>query len=158
MAAVATGRKLASDPSWRRARMHLVRGEVGAAREMLATMHARDASDTAPHLVAAQIAWRKDRVRDGTRHALDAAQVASSEDSDDLCTVADVALEVGETVAARACLDRAPLNACEAPLLLIHLAVLRKRLGQHAEAPALLDRAQALGRASPTCASSAAKR
>ena len=147
MAAVAAGRNLASNPLWRRAQMHLVRGEMGAARELLAAMHATEGG-AAAHLVSAQIAWREDRVRDGTRHALDGAQ-AASEDPDDLCTIADVVLEVGETVAARACLDRVPLDACETPLLLMRLAVLRKKLGQHAEALALLDRAQALGHASP---------
>jgi tetratricopeptide (TPR) repeat protein len=148
MAAVATGRNLASDPLWRRAQMHLVRREMGAAREVLATMRASGDSFVASHLVAAQIAWREDRVRDGTRHALDAAQTIS-EDPDDLCTIADVVLEVGETVAARRCLDRVPLGACNAPLLLMRLAVLRKKLGQHAEALALLDRAQVLGHDSP---------
>ncbi len=147
MAAVATARKLASNPLWRRAQAHLVRGEMGAARELLAAMRTTE-DGAAAHLVAAQIAWREDRVRDGTRHALDAAQVAP-EDPDDLCTIADVVLEVGETVAARACLDRVPLDACEAPLLLMRLAVLRKKLGQHAEALMLLDRAKALGHASP---------
>ena len=146
MATVATGRNFTSDPSWRRAQMHLIRGELAAAHEVLATMHGAGGSDAAPHLVAAQIAWREDRVREGTRHALDAAQVAS-DNPDDLCTVADVVLEVGETIAARTCLDRVPLDACEAPLLLMRLAVLRKKLGQHAEALALLDRAQALGHA-----------
>jgi len=110
-------------------------------------MRATAGRGAAPHFVAAQIAWREDQVRDGTRHALDAADIASNE-SDDVCTVADVVLEVGETVAARACLDRVPLDACEAPLLLMRLAVLRKKLGQHVEALTLLDRAQTLGHAS----------
>lgn len=130
MTAVATDRNLASNPLWRRAQTHLVRGELGAAREELATMRAADGSGPAAHLVAAQIAWREGRVRDGTRHALDSAQIAS-EDPDDLCTVADVALEVGETVAARARLDRVQLDACEAPLLLMRLTVLGKKLGAY---------------------------
>ena len=102
----------------RRAQMHRVRGELDAARAVLATMRASGGSGSAPQLVAAQIAWREDRVCDGTRHALDAAQVAAAGPGD-LCTIADVVLEAGETVVARTCLDRVPIDACEAPLLLM---------------------------------------
>jgi hypothetical protein len=46
-----------------------VRGDVGAAREVLATMRTTDGSGAGPRLAAAQIAWREDRVRDGNRYA-----------------------------------------------------------------------------------------
>jgi len=42
MAAVATGRKLASDPSWRRARMHLVRGGTRHALDAAHPVHPRN--------------------------------------------------------------------------------------------------------------------
>ncbi len=78
MTAVATGRN--SLPTHvAPCQMHLVRGELGAAREVLATMRATDGNGAAPHLVAAQIAWCENPDRDGTRHALDAAQVSTEE-------------------------------------------------------------------------------
>ena len=144
----ATSGILASDPLWRQGQACLMQGRLGAAREVLASMQGNGSDgDVRAHLLAAQIAWREDRIRDGVRHALDAAHTAP-DDADVLCTVAGVVLEVGETVAARACLDRAPLDGCRDPLLLMRAAALRKKLGQHADALALLDRAHASGHAS----------
>ncbi|HEY8229974.1 MAG TPA: sulfotransferase, partial [Rhodanobacteraceae bacterium] len=132
---------------WQQAQACLVRGQVDAARQVLASMQARQpAGDLCAHLLAAQIAWREDRVRDGTRHALDAAHVAP-DDAEGLCMVAAVLIEAGETLAARACLDRPTLAGCKNPLLLMRAAGLRKRLEQHAEALALLDEAKSLGHA-----------
>ena len=148
MAAVATSRGFASDPLWRQAQTLLVRGRVDAAQAILASMQASGSGgDAHAHLLAAQIAWREDRVRDGTRHALDAAR-ATPDDPEALCTVATVLQEVGETVAARECIDRPVIAGCGNPLLLMRMAVLRKRLGQHAETLALLDKAKSLGHAS----------
>lgn len=96
------------------------------------------------HLVQAQIAWCEDRIRDGTRHALDAAGVVP-DDVEAFCAVAGVLLETGESVAARDCLDRGAPDACDDPRLLMRLAALRKRLEQHAAELALLDRARTLG-------------
>lgn len=147
MATQAASRGFASDPLWQQAQACLVRGHVDAARQVLASMQARQpVGGFHAHLLAAQIAWREDRVRDGTRHALDAT-VCVPDDAEALCTVAAVLIEAGETVAARACLDRPTLAGCEHPLLLMRAAGLRKRLEQHAEALALLDEAKALGHA-----------
>lgn len=68
MTAAATDRNLASDPC-APCPDASVRGDVGAAREVLATMRATDGSGAGPRLAAAQIAWREDRVRDGNRYA-----------------------------------------------------------------------------------------
>lgn len=147
MATQAASRGFASDPLWQQAQACLVRGQVGAARQVLASMQARQpAGDVYAYLLAAQIAWREDRVRDGTRHALDAAGVVPDE-AEALCMVAAVLIEAGETLAARACLDQPTLAGCKNPLLLMRAAGLRKRLEQHAEALALLDAAKSLGHA-----------
>jgi len=147
MATQAASRGFASDPLWQQAQACLVRGQVDAARQVLASMQARQpAGDVYAYLLAAQIAWREDRVRDGTRHALNAAGVVPDE-AEALCTVATVLIEAGETLAARACLDQPTLAGCENPLLLMRAAGLRKRLEQHAEALALLDEAKSLGHA-----------
>lgn len=147
MAAPATSRAFAADPLWQQAQACLVQGRIAAARQVLAGMQ-RDA-DGGVHaaLLAAQIAWREDRVRDGARHALEAARVAPDM-ADALCTVASVLLETGETVAARECLDRLPAGSINDALALMRVAALRKRLEQHVEALALLDRAAALGHTS----------
>ena len=145
MATQAASRGFASDPLWQQAQACLVQGQVDAARQVLASMHARQpAGGLQTHLLAAQIAWREDRVRDGTRHALDAASVVP-DGAEALCMVATVLIEAGETIAARACLDRPTLTGCKNPLLLMRAAGLRKRLEQHAEALALLDEAKSLG-------------
>ena len=145
MATQAASRSFTSDPLWQQAQACLVRGHVDAAREALASMQARQpAGDVYAHLLAAQIAWREDRVRDGTRHALDAARRVP-DDAEALCTVAAVLVEAGETLAARACLDRSRWADCKDPLLLMRAAGLRKRLEQHAETLATLDKAKALG-------------
>ena len=144
MTTAAASRGLAADPLWRQAQTCLVRGELGAARGALASL---PGDDVRAHLLAAQIAWREDRVRDGTRHALDATAVAL-DDADALCTVAGIVLEVGETSAARACLDRMSIDECRDPLLLMRMAALRKRLEQHADALSLLDKARSIGHAS----------
>ena len=147
MATHAASRGAASDPLWQQAQACLVRGQIDAARQVLAAMQARQPDgDLHAHLLAAQIAWREDRIRDGTRHALDAARVVP-DDAEALCMVAAVLVEAGETIAARACLDRSPWADCKDPLLLMRAAGLRKRLEQHAEALALLDEAKSLGHA-----------
>jgi tetratricopeptide (TPR) repeat protein len=148
MAPVAASRNFASDPLWRRAQSCLLRGQLAGARDVLASMHANcPAGDVHAHLLAAQIAWREDRVRGSTRHALDAVN-AATDDPEVLCAVIGVLLEAGESVAVRECLDRPSLGECGDPLLLMRVAAFRKRLEQHVEALASLDRAKALGHAS----------
>jgi tetratricopeptide (TPR) repeat protein len=77
-------------------------------------------------------------------HARQAAQEAPA-DAGSLCALVSVLLDAGESAVARECLDRHSLPVCKNPLLLMHLATLRKRLDQHVEALDLLDRAKALG-------------
>jgi predicted Zn-dependent protease len=147
MATRAASRGFASDPLWQQAQACLLRGQIDAARAALASMQARQpAGDVYAHLLAAQIAWREDRVRDGTRHALEAARVVP-EEPEALCTVAAVLIEAGETLAACACLDRPTWDDCRNPLLLMRAAALRKRLEQHVETLVALDKAKALGHA-----------
>lgn len=148
MVAPAASGTFAADPLWQQAQACLLQGRIDMARHVLAALQAHAAAGGvyAP-LLAAQIAWREDRVRDGTRHALEAARVVP-DIADAVCTVAGVVLETGATVAARECLDRPVVDDSHDPLVLMRAAALRKRLEQHAEALALLDRAAALGHAS----------
>jgi tetratricopeptide (TPR) repeat protein len=144
MAFAVASRPLASDSLWQQAQACLREGQLDAARALLASMFARADGEARAHLVAAQIAWREDRVRDGTRHALAAAH-AGPDDSETLCAVVAVLLEAGETVAARECLDHPALTASVDPLVLMRMAGFRKRLEEHAAALALLDKVRASG-------------
>jgi len=144
MASAVATLPLPSDPLWRQAQAYLREEQFDAARALLASMFACEGGEARAHLLAAQIAWREDRVRDGTRHALAAAQ-ADPEDPETLCAVVAVLLEVGETVAARECLDHPALTGSADPLVLMRMAGFRKRLEEHAAALALLDKVRASG-------------
>ena len=144
MTPTAASRGFASDPLWQRAQACLLRGDMVAARSALSDMAGDDAH---AHLLAAQLAWREDRVRDGARHALAAAGAAPAE-AEALLTVAGVLLETGENVAARDCLDHAAVRACDDPRWLMQAGALHKRLGQYHEALAMFDAAVARGHAS----------
>lgn len=150
MAEVRTPPSFGADPLWQQAQTGLARGRLDLARSALASMRATRGGfdDAQVELLSAQIAWQEDRVRDTATHALRAAEVARN-DFPTLCAVANVLLEVGERVAARACLDRLLVNACRAPMLLMQAAELRRQLEQHADALALLDHAAALGTPAP---------
>ncbi len=149
MAALSASRGFGSDPLWQRAQAYLVRGQLGAARQVLTAFQcAGRGSGVHAYLLAAQLALFDDRVRDAARLALGAAQVAS-DDVEARCAVAGLLLETGETVAARDCLDRVSPADCRDALPLVHASALRKQLHQHVEALALLDRAKSLGDTSP---------
>lgn len=144
MAPIAANPASASDPLWHEAQTCLRAGQLDAARALLASMFARRSGEARAHLVAAQIAWREDRVRDGTRHALAAAH-AAPDDPETLCALVAVLLETGETVVARECLAHPVLADSVDPLVLMRMAGFRKRLEEHAEALALLDKVRASG-------------
>lgn len=144
MVSAVASHPLASDSLWQQAQACLREGQLDAARALLAPMFAREGGEARAHLLAAQIAWREDRVRDGTRHALAAAQTVS-EDPETICAVVVVLLEVGETVAARECLEHPALTGSVDPLVLMRMAGFRKRLEEHADALTLLDKARASG-------------
>lgn len=133
---------------WLEGRRHLLRGQLHDAQLVLEAMRSHEPDAALTHVLAAQIAWREGRIRAGTAHALDAAR-AGSNDPETLCTVITVLLVVGEVVAAHTLLEHPSLAACDDPVLLMRLAAHRKRLEEHAEALALLDRARAQGHDSP---------
>ena len=129
---------------WSRSQNYLATGQVDAARITLESLVQRMPAHTDAHLFLGGIAWEEDRVRDSTRHALDAAR----ELPDDARLVGDVAaalLQAGEVVAARTCLAHPAVEHTRLAAELVRLAGLRYRLGEHAEALALLDRARDAG-------------
>ena len=127
---------------------YLSQGQVAAARAHLDVMQ-----QTTPHcvhtlLLAGQIAWHEDRVRDATRYSLDAARLATA-DPAMLCEVVEALLRVGEIVAARACLAHPALAGTNEPRLLLRLADFRQRMDEHAESLVLIERAVARGASGP---------
>lgn len=134
-----------ANPVWQQAQAGLAHGRLDVARAALARLRSGgDAGATVyPELLAAQIAWQADQVRDAAEHALRAAEVAPA-DFQTLCATANVLIEAGERVAASACLDRLPQPTGQPPLLLMHAAELRRQLEQHVDALALLDGAAAV--------------
>lgn len=149
MALNPASRGFESDLLWQKAQASLAQRQLEGARSVLTAyrtlgrgngIHAR--------LLAARIAWIEGCVRLGAHGALEAVLVAP-DDTEALCAVADMLLKAGENVAALECLDRVPLADCEDPLLLMQLAAHRRRLQQHSEGLALLDKAKFLRCADP---------
>jgi len=129
---------------WKRAERYLNENQVAAARVTLESLAQEAPQNIDVHLILAGIAWDEDRVRDATRHALDAAKMLP----DDERLIADVVsalLQSGETVAARAALAHPALARTRDVPTLARAAGFRYKLAEHAEALTLLDRARALG-------------
>jgi hypothetical protein len=129
---------------WSQAQVHLAAKRAAPAGAALEALLAADPDHTLARLALGNLAWRQNRVRESAEHALHAAR--SVPDYPDLiCETAGVLLRVGETVAARECLQRSVLKNVSSDTLLIRLADHRHALGQHAEALAHADRARELG-------------
>lgn len=133
---------------WERAQGYLERRESAPARAQFEAMRAEAPQDVRTHLLASQIAWRDDRVRDATRHAIAACRVVP-DDPRLLCDTVEALLQVGEVVAARACLARPPLAGAATAALCVRLADFTQRLNQNTESLAWLERAIAAGSHDP---------
>lgn len=129
---------------WARAQGYLAQGQRAPARATLESMQARAPQDARTHLLAGEMAWSEDRVRDATGHALEAARVASS-DPEVLCDVIEALWHTNEITAMRECLTHPALMQPGPDALLMRLSDFRQRLEEHSEALVLLERAQAAG-------------
>lgn len=99
----------------------------------------------APSLLAlSAIARTEGRIRDATAYALDVARNLPA-DSSLIVDVADVLRQLGETLAARRCLDHPALAATNDGTVLMQMAIAYKLLGEHPESLALFNRAAAAG-------------
>lgn len=133
---------------WQRAQAYLERREPAPARAQLEVLRAEAPRDVRTHLLASQIAWRDDRVREAARHALEAFQVVP-DDPGLLCGTIEALLQVGEMVAARACLARPPLAAAPTAALCVRLADYTQQLNENIASLAWLERAIAAGANDP---------
>ncbi len=133
-----------ADRLWKRAERYLNENQIAAARVTLESLAQEAPQNVDVHLILSGIAWDEDRVRDATRHALDATKMLP----DDEYLITDIVaalLQSGETVAARNALAHPALARTREVPVLARAAGFRYKLAEHAEALALLDRAKALG-------------
>jgi tetratricopeptide (TPR) repeat protein len=129
---------------WKRAERYLNENQIAAARVALESLAQEAPQNIDVHLILGGIAWDEDRVRDATRHALDAANMLP----DDELLIADVVaalLQAGETVAARKALAHPAFARTREVAALARASGFRYKLAEHADALALLDRAKSLG-------------
>jgi tetratricopeptide (TPR) repeat protein len=136
---------MSNDRLWSRAQRYLTEGQPVAARVALESLLQRDPTHAEAHLILGNIAWTEDRLRDAIHHASIAARNLP-DDAMVISSVAQLLHQVGEIVAARACLEHPVLALTQDADALMRLAELRKMLGEHPESLALLDRALAVGR------------
>jgi tetratricopeptide (TPR) repeat protein len=129
---------------WERARRYVAEGQSAAARITLEALLQRIPNSAAVHLQLGGLAYAEDRLRDCTRHTIDAAKVLP-DDVDAILQIVLTLLQVGETVLARRCLDSPAIARSRDAVALARLAGARQMVGDHPEALQLLDRAMALG-------------
>lgn len=131
-----------------RAQRYLAENQRVAARIALESLVQHEPGDLEAHLQLGAMAYVEDRLRDATRHALDAFQVLP-DDPAWICRIVPPLMQVGEVVAARDCLLMPSIARCESGALLARLASSWQMIGDHAATLAMLDRALSLGHDGP---------
>ena len=139
---------LAPEQLWRNAQAALARNDAPAAYVNLLNLVRQTPAHVHAHLLLGGIAYAEGRLRDATRHALDAVPHIGA-DAGQVASVVNALLLVGEVVAARALLAHPALASCRNGPLLAHLASAEQMIGEHARALALLDRAIGAGLDNP---------
>jgi tetratricopeptide (TPR) repeat protein len=133
-----------ADRLWKRAERYLNENQIAAARVTLESLAQEAPQNIDVHLILAGIAWDEDRIRDATRHVLDAAKMLP----DDERLIADVVgalQQAGETVAARKALDHPAFQRTRDIGTLVRASSFRNKLAEHPAALQLIDRAKSLG-------------
>ncbi|MGH8113329.1 MAG: sulfotransferase [Rhodanobacteraceae bacterium] len=123
---------------------YLTQEQFAPAHAQLEALQATAPDHVGTHLLAAEIAWSEDRVRDAAAFALDAARLAA-DDPELICDVVANLLRVGEVVSARQCLEQPALAGALPCMCLVRLADFRLGFGEYADSLALLDKALATG-------------
>lgn len=129
---------------WERAQRHLADGNMPAARASLEFLLQRDPQHAPSLWQLCGIARAEGRVRDATAYALAVARNLPS-DGNLIVNVADTLRQLGETLAARRCLDHPALAETNDGAVLMQMAIARKLLGEHPEALAQFNRAADAG-------------
>lgn len=122
---------------------YLEQGQLAPAQAQLEALQATAPEDACTPLLAAEIAWHEDHIRDSASFALDAARLAT-DDPELACDVVAALLRVDEVVAARRYLEN-PAWAHGMPCAcMVRMADFRLGFGEYDESLALLDKALAL--------------
>lgn len=129
---------------WTRAERYIADGQLPAARAALEGLLREAPRHAQARLLLSSVLLGQGRLRDACAQLLAAAE-ALPDDADAICTVAHCLLRVGETVAARACLDHPEIARTRSGPALARLAHVRQALGEHEASLALMDRAAANG-------------
>lgn len=138
----------ATDRLWTRARQHLAEGRIVAGRISLESLLQRDPGHIDALLALGRIARADGRIREAAT-CLTTAAVNLPADALLVCDVAEELLGLGETLAARECLEHPVLRQNASGPLLFRLAALRKMLGEHELALEYLNQAAGAGESSP---------
>ncbi|MFC5527098.1 tetratricopeptide repeat-containing sulfotransferase family protein [Rhodanobacter ginsengisoli] len=129
---------------WSKAQRYLSDGQPIAARIACESILNRDPAHIDARLQLASILLSEHRMRDAAQCLLHAAELPAL-DAQQAFSVAMALLRVGEILAARDCVERATAAAADSGAACAALARVRQATGEHPQALALLDRAQALG-------------
>lgn len=130
------------EADWRAAQQQLARGDVAQARTTLERVARLAPENIHAHLLLGGIAWKQDRPRDAATHALAALRQASP-NPDSIATIAAALLQVGESAAARQCLQNAALSGDLPDAVCLRLAAVAHTLGDPVAALAWYARVEA---------------
>ncbi len=133
---------------WLRAQQYIASEQITAARITLESLLKRDPERVAARMLLASVILSEGRVREAATHAIFASKFLPN-DADAISTTAHCLLRIGETVAARDCLNRPDAAATNDGRMLTGLAHAQQMLGDHRAALALMDRAQVNGYDNP---------
>lgn len=129
---------------WLRAEHYVAAENLPAARATLESLLRQDPSHTEARLLLASVLLGQEHLREAAAQLLAAAAVPP-EIPALLAKLVHALFRLGETVAARDCLEHPCVARCEDGATLVRLAHMHQMLGAHARALALMDRARALG-------------
>lgn len=133
-----------NDRRWSRAQRYLAEGQVAAARVALESLLQREPGHLQAMLALSGVARAEGRIRDAAAGALAVAQNLPADGSLAI-DAAEALRQLGETVAARRCLDHPALVQADDGSVLMQMGIVRKLLGEHAKALVLFDEAAAVG-------------
>lgn len=120
-------------------------GQLAAAQGALESLLQHVPNDPQVRLALSKVMLQRGQAQAATMLLLETAPLLPTDDAAMACDAAQLLLMIGETVAARDCLDRAQTVPISSGPVLGALARIRDRLGQPAKALDLMDRALAAG-------------
>ena len=129
---------------WLEGQHHALAGRLDAAQAAFAALLEHDPTLVNARLLLASVILAKGRVRDAAEQVKFAAFTLPG-DPDLICRVAQSLSSLGETNAARACLQHPEVARTQSGPALAALAHIQQGLGLHAQALALMDRARDSG-------------